>query len=319
MTPYQSALLPASPQAHSLATLWWWMLAVGGLVWLIVVIAMLYASYARGGEIGADGLYQVSETTHRGMERTVIGVGVVTVAILVAFLVYDFGVGRALAQHPNKALTIEVIGHQWWWEVHYVDPDPSKIVVDANEIHVPVGVPVQFKLSANDVIHSFWVPNLNGKRDLVPGYTSSIWFTADTAGLYRGQCAEYCGMQHAKMAFYVIAEPKQRFESWLVQQRTAAVAPSDTLTQHGRQVFLSGSCAMCHTIGGTYAQARNGPDLTHFASRRTIGAGSVPNTRGYLAGWVVDPQSIKPGSHMPSNQIAPTDLQALLAYLESLR
>lgn len=319
MIPAQSALQPASPQAHSLATLWWWMLVVGGVVWLVVVIAMFWVAYSRGGEIGDDGLHRVSPATHRRMERAVIGAGAATVVILLAFLAYDFGVGRALAQHPGHALTIEVVGHQWWWEVHYVDPDPAKRVVDANEIHVPVGQPVQFKLSSTDVIHSFWAPNLNGKRDLIPGYTSTLWFTADSAGIYRGQCAEYCGMEHAKMAFVVVAEPRDQFERWLVRQRMAAPAPSDSLARRGREVFMTGPCVMCHAISGTAAQGHNGPDLSHIASRHTIGAGTLPNTIGNLAGWIVDPQSIKPGTHMPSNQIAPQDLQALLAYLETLK
>ena len=184
---------PQSPQAHAVTMLWWWMFGVGGVVWLLVVAAMLYSARSRRGERGEDGLLHVTESTHHAMERTVIGASVATVVILLAFLAYDYSVGHALAQHPDHALTIELTGHQWWWEATYDDPDPSKRITTANEIHVPVGRPVQIKLRSADVIHSFWVPNLNGKRDLIPGYVSSQWFTADTAGTYRGQCAEFCG------------------------------------------------------------------------------------------------------------------------------
>jgi cytochrome c oxidase subunit 2 len=249
----------------------------------------------------------------------VIGAGFLTVLVLAGFLIYDFSLGRALAQTPFRGITIKVTGYQWWWHVLYVDPDQSKQVVSANEIHIPVGEPVQISLESRDVIHSFWVPNLVGKRDLIPGYKSSIWFKADSAGVYRGQCAEFCGLQHAKMALVVIAEPKEQFQAWLESQYAAPPEPSDPVTIKGREVFLAGQCSLCHAVAGTEARGTRGPDLTHIASRRTLAAGTLPNTRGHLAGWIIDPQAIKPGTHMPSNQLSSSDLQALLSYLETLK
>jgi cytochrome c oxidase subunit 2 len=184
---------------------------------------------------------------------------------------------------------------------------------------VPVGLPVVLELRSSDVIHSFWVPNLGVKRDMIPGEETSVWFQADSAGVYRGQCAEFCGHQHAKMAVLVIAEPADSFRAWLARQRDTAATPVDSLAQRGQEVFLSTSCVMCHAIQGTPAGSRVGPNLTHLAGRRTLAAGTLPNTRGNLAGWIVDPQRIKPGARMPPNSLEPDDLQALLAYLESLR
>jgi cytochrome c oxidase subunit 2 len=207
----------------------------------------------------------------------------------------------------------------WWWEVQYADTSVHDRFTTANEIHVPVGEPVLFLLTSSDVIHSMWVPNLAGKKDLIPGYTQSFWFRADTAGTYRGQCAEFCGHQHAKMAMFIIAEPRDQYQQWVASQRDTAWAPADSVAEHGRQVFMTGTCAMCHSIEGTSAGSHAGPDLTHLASRRTIAAGTLPNTRGNLAGWIVDPQRIKPGAKMPPNFLRPDDLDALLTYLQSLK
>ena len=170
-------------------------------------------------------------------------------------------------EHPQRALTIDVVGHQWWWEVQYENPDPSKSVGTANEIHVPVGEPVQFKLRSTDVIHSFWAPNLNGKRDLIPGYVSTLWFKADTAGVYRGQCAEFCGLQHAQMAFFIVAEPRIKFNAWLAAGSSPPDPPTDSTLLYGQRVFMSSGCSVCHAIGGTEARATVGPDLTHFKGR----------------------------------------------------
>src|SRR4051812_23010994 len=202
---------PNSPQARAIAGLWWAMFGVGLVIWLGVFAFALYAARAKRGARASDDLMHVSNETHGRLERAVSTGVFLTILILAGFLVYDFSVGRLLAQHPQTALTIDVTGRQWWWEVLYEDPQPSKRVGTANEIHVPVGEPIQFKLRAADVIHSFWAPNLNGKRDLIPGYVTTHWFRADTAGVYRGQCAEFCGMQHAQMAFLIVAEPKIKF------------------------------------------------------------------------------------------------------------
>jgi cytochrome c oxidase subunit 2 len=212
-----------------------------------------------------------------------------------------------------------VTGHQWWWEFEYLHPQPSLSVTTANELHLPVGRPVVFRLQSADVIHSFWVPNLHGKIDLIPGRQTATWLQADRPGVSRGQCAEYCGAQHAHMALSVIAEPAGDFERWLAGQRAVAPAPSTPEQSRGLAVVERGPCAMCHTIRGTAAGARLGPDLTHFATRSTIGAGTAPNTRGHLAGWIADPQRLKPGNRMPPTGLSPADLQAVLAYLEILK
>jgi cytochrome c oxidase subunit 2 len=234
--------------------------------------------------------------------------------------VHSLTTGRALASLPAKnALTIEVTGLQWWWGVEYADTAPSRRVVTANEIHVPVGVPVQIIARSHDVIHSFWVPNLHGKKDLIPGHTTATWFQADTAGLYRGQCAEFCGHQHAKMALWVIAEPREAFEKWYAGQLETPAPPSEPIARAGRDVFLSKTCAMCHSIGGTLAGSHVGPDLTHVASRRSIAAGTLANTRANLASWIIDPQAIKPGSRMPATTLSSSELNALVSYLETLK
>jgi len=189
----------------------------------------------------------------------------------------------------------------------------------ANEIHVPTGQPIQFKLRAADVIHSFWAPNLNGKRDLIPGYVSTLWFRADTPGVYRGQCAEFCGLQHAKMAFYIVAEPPVKFAAWLAAGSSTPNPPADTTVRYGQQVFLSSGCALCHSIGGTDARGTVGPDLTHFKSRSSIAAGSLPNTRANLTQWIENPAAFKPGVRMPALPYKPAELNALVSYLETLK
>jgi cytochrome c oxidase subunit 2 len=295
------------------------MFGVGGAVWLSVMIAMIVAVRSKHGRRGSDDLLHVSSETHSGMERAVAVATFVTILILGGFLAYDFSVGRVLAQHPQRALTIELVGHQWWWEAQYVDPDPSKRVVTANEIHVPVGEPIQFKLTSPDVIHSFWVPNLNGKRDLIPGYVSALWFTADTAGTYRGQCAEFCGLQHAKMALYIVAEPRVKFLAWLAAAGTPSDPPTDSTLLYGQRVFMSGGCAVCHSIAGTEARSTVGPNLSHFKSRSTIAAGTLANNRENLTRWLINPQAIKPGARMPASPLTPVQLNALVSYLETMK
>jgi cytochrome c oxidase subunit 2 len=285
-------------------------------VFVLVVAALLWAAFRRRPS-EPPGPEPAGE---RGLTVAVASATGLTVLILFGFLVYDIVVGRQLTKNPGKeALQIRVTGHQWWWEVQYRDSLPQNWVTTANEIHIPVGRPVVFELRSTDVIHSFWPPSLSQKRDLIPGNVNSLWFQADTPGVYRGQCAEYCGLQHAKMAFLVVAQRPDSFASWLARQRDTALTPTEEQTRRGQEVFLTSTCVMCHAISGTPAGSRIGPDLTHLASRRTIAAGTLPNTRGNLAGWILDPQRIKPGTKMPANQLDPADLQALLAYLESLK
>jgi cytochrome c oxidase subunit 2 len=192
-------------------------------------------------------------------------------------------------------------------------------MITANEIHVPVGKTVKLELQSSDVIHSFWVPNIHGKKDLVPGHPTTTWFTANRAGEFRGQCAEYCGEQHAHMRLVFFAQPTDAFSDWLSAQKKSAAQPSTESQRRGREVFLRSQCVMCHTIQGTNARAALGPDLTHIGSREMIGAGELPNTRGYLAGWILNATALKPGAQMPPNQLSSNDLNALLDYLESLK
>jgi cytochrome c oxidase subunit 2 len=311
-----SAFDPAGPQAGRISVLWWFMLGTATLVWLLVMIALAYA--ARRARRRNEPLLEPAGND--SSRRNVIIASALTVLILSAFLVADIGTGHALGTLPRKnALRVEVKGHQWWWEVNYIDPTPGRMVTTANEIHIPVGEPVQIVGSSPDVIHSFWIPELQGKKDLVPGHTTSTWLQADKPGIYRGQCAEFCGVQHAKMIAFVIAEPRKQFEAWYNSQLDSARAPTDSVLARGQQVFVESACALCHTISGTRAGGRLGPSLSHLASRMTIASGALRNTRGNLGGWIVDPQSIKPGAKMPPNNLDPQDLQALLTYLQSLK
>jgi cytochrome c oxidase subunit II len=290
------------------------MSVVGGLVFLLVLVALLWAALRRRGALPAG------DSGERRMRTTVLVATGLTAVVLLVFLVFDVSVGRTITTNPGtEALQIRVTGHQWWWEVQYRDSLPQNWVTTANETHIPVGRPVAFELRSTDVIHSFWPPNLSPKRDQIPGDENSLWFQADSAGVYRGMCAEFCGHQHAKMAFLIVAEPPGRFATWLAGQRDTALTPTDSLASRGRDVFLGSTCVMCHAISGTPAGSRVGPDLTHLASRLTIAAGTLPNTRGNLTGWIVDPQVIKPGVKMPPSQFSGPDLVALVAYLETLK
>ena len=315
----QSALEPSGPQAAKIANLWWFAFITASVVYLLTMGALWWAARrARRREARGETLDEAAAEPR--MTRSVIWATAATVVILLVFLVTDLSIGRTLSPVPDPhPLTIEVTGHQWWWEVAYADTSPHGRFTTANEIHVPVGRPILFVLQSQDVIHSIWVPNLAGKKDLTPGYTQTVWFQADTPGVYRGQCAEFCGHQHAKMGLFIIAEPRAQYEAWVKHSQQPAPEPGDSVTRRGQQVFLTSSCALCHAIEGTVAQSHAGPNLTGIGSRRTIAAGTLPNTRGNLAGWIVDPQRIKPGNHMPPNALESKDLDALLTYLQSLK
>ena len=310
----QSALNPAGPQAGSIATLTWWFLAVCAAVYLIVMSALFWALF-RPRQASDD-----TQATERRLGLAVTAAVGVTVATLIGLTVSSVVSGRGLLTPSGPgAITIDVIGHQWWWEFVYHDVSANETVNAPNELHIPVGVPVVINAMSRDVIHSFWVPNLHGKRDLVPGMVTHMWLQAETPGIYRGECAEFCGLQHANMAFSTVVEPLETFQKWLQHQRKGASPPQTDLERRGHDVFMRGPCVMCHTIRGTAAGSRIGPDLTHVATRHTIAAGTLSNTRGHRAGWVADSQSIKPGNRMPPNLVRGEDLQAVLAYLETLR
>jgi cytochrome c oxidase subunit 2 len=315
----QNALDVSGPQAGRIAGLWWLMLPIGAVVWTLVVSVMLVGIWSKRPGQPSETIAR-DDVRERGLARVVIGAVTATVVILFIVLVSDFRVGHALTMPPKTTVVpIRITGHQYWWEIQYPDSVAQNIVITANELHVPVGKVVVLELASRDVIHSFWVPSLVGKKDLLPGYTRSLWFRADTAGVYRGQCAEFCGLQHAKMGLLVIAEPQQQFDAWTKAQRTPGAEPSDALAARGKAVFLGTSCTMCHSVGGTTAGAQLGPDLTHIASRRTIASGTLPNTAESLLSWIADPQKIKPGTIMPAAKLDARDMSALVAYLRQLK
>ncbi|MGH6915001.1 MAG: cytochrome c oxidase subunit II, partial [Geminicoccales bacterium] len=251
----------------------------------------------------------------------ILGGGVaLPVVVLSALLAYSFVLGRGLSRALGpEALRIEVVGSQWWWEVRYLRPGGSEPVVSANELRLPVGQPVELVLSATDVIHSFWLPSIAGKKDMIPGQVTRLVLEVEEPGIYRGQCAEYCGGPHALMAFYAIAEAPEAFAAWLEREAAPAATPEDPFLEEGRDLFHSSGCGACHTIRGTPADGQFGPDLTHVGGRLSIGAGILPNNIGTIAGWIADTQHLKPANKMPSfNIFSGEELRALAAYLASL-
>jgi len=317
----QSSVNPAGPHAESLSRLWWLMFYVLSAVWILVMIALVFAIRRATRKPDLNPVLDVSPQTETRRRKAVLSAAAATVLILFFLLVYSFSTGRALTAdlaHKN-GLVIDVTAHQWWWEFRYNDVDASNIFTTANEIHIPVGVPVTFTLHGGDVIHSFWVPNLAGKKDLIPGKVSTIWLQADKPGVYRGQCAEYCGLQHARMAFWIVAEPQDQFNAWRQNQNQTSVQPTTDSQRLGQQVFLTTSCVMCHAINGTPAGSNVGPNLTHVGSRNTIAAATLSNTREHLARWIIDSQQFKPGNKMPQNNLGQTQLDPLVDYLQSLK
>lgn len=306
----QSALDPAGSDAGRLFQLTV-ILATGGTVIFIGVTALvLYAIFT-----------EPERRAWLGGQRTVVYGGLVFPVLTLSLLLpYGLTVLRDTdVRHPD-ALHIEVVGEQFWWRVRYPPEGDQPEVVTANELLVPAGRPVTVSVAAADVIHSFWVPNLAGKIDMIPGRINRLNFTAERTGVYRGVCTEFCGDQHARMAFDVAVLPPEEFTAWRAAQARPALEPSTPFLERGRALFLRGGCGSCHAIRGTEAQGQFGPDLTHVGSRRTIGAGQFPNNIGTLAGWIANTQEIKPGVRMPSyGSLSGEDLRALAGYLESLR
>ncbi|MBA3325811.1 MAG: cytochrome c oxidase subunit II [Rhodobacteraceae bacterium] len=306
----QSAWAPAGPDAQSVVTLGNVMFIGGALILALVIgltaIAILAPPERRRWLAG---------------RRAVIWGGIVFPSVTVtALLVYGLSV---MATTPRAArgpaLSIEVSGERWWWRVRYLDETGDADFVTANEIRMPTGRPVEFRLSSPDVIHSFWAPKLGGKLDMIPGRVNVFRLEADAPGLYRGQCAEFCGLQHALMAFDVVALAPDDFETWRAEQRGPAEEPSTAFLRQGRDLFLANGCGACHVVRGTPADGALGPDLTHVGSRRMIAAGTFPNNVGTLAGWISSSQHLKPGNLMPSfNALEGVELRAIAAYLDSL-
>jgi cytochrome c oxidase subunit II len=320
----QSALNPAGPAARQIAQLTWTFFAVCGVVYVLTLGAAFWALARRRRDD------DTGPQASRRLQTVVTAASLVTVLTLIGLTAASVASGHGLTSPsapgsepsqnaPGGSVTVDVYGHQWWWDFRYQGSTAQEYVNVPNELHIPAGVPVVLNVTSRDVIHSFWVPNLHGKRDLVPGFSTKMWIQADQPGVYRGQCAEFCGHQHAHMAFLVIAQPLGEFQSWLEAQRRAAAEPADSRAQRGRQVFESSTCVMCHTVRGTAAGSRFGPELTHLAARRTIAAGTLPMTAESLTNWVRDPQAIKPGTRMPQHPFSDEDLAALVAYLETLK
>jgi cytochrome c oxidase subunit 2 len=305
----------AGPQAATIEWVWWLFFWVAAFVLTAVLVTTAWALLRRRGEQDP----RDPGATRRAGVVVAAATGT-TALILFGLLVSSVVAGRRLQGLSDpRHVPIVVTGQQWWWAVEYESEVPSRRVITANEIHIPVGRPILLKLRSVDVNHSFYVPSLHGAKDLIPGHETTTWLQADRPGVFRGQCDEFCGHQHAHMAFLVIAQPPAQFEAWLEAQRRPAATPGTDEERRGLDAFLSGPCAMCHTIRGTAAGGRTGPDLTHVASRHTLGAGTLPNTRGHLAGWIVDSQRIKPGNRMPAMALDAAELQALVAYLRRLK
>jgi cytochrome c oxidase subunit II len=315
-----SALDPAGPQAAHIAELSWLFIAVCTLVWLIVVAFFVVALFRRRNvEVMGDD----PPASYRSKAAWVLGGAVLTGLIIYGLIFASVRTGTLLASLvAPDALVVEVVGDRWWWEVRYHDPLSDRLISTANEMVIPAGEPVVVRLASRDVIHSLWIPRLHGKRDLMPGQRTYLTIQADEPGSFRGFCAEFCGIQHALMGFLVIAVPRAEFDAWLAHQAGPAVPPADPLQMRGRELFFSSGCASCHLIRGeqrAVSPTAIGPDLTHLATRRTLAAGTVPNTAGHLAGWISDPDGTKPGSLMPPTRLEPADLHALVAYLQILK
>ena len=319
---------PASPAADALADLGWWVLAVGSVVLAIVTALIVVPVFRNRGTLAAHMPYEDTGDTrwivYGGFALPAIILGGVFVATITTLA--QFPMTEDDTVNPDSAdadvvmgkAAVKVIGHQWWWEIKY-DAGVNQWVTTANELRIPVGRTVTIALETRDVIHSFWVPRLHGKVDLIPGQTNYIHLRADSAGYFHGRCAEYCGAQHTHMEFVVEALPPDQYQAWLAHEASPAAVPDTPPEVQGARLFNQYACNFCHTIRGAIPGGTVAPDLTHFASRETIGAGLLPNRKGYLEAWIINAPSLKPGVQMPAlTQFTGDETRALAAYLESL-
>lgn len=303
-----STMSPYGPKSSLVTFDSWVLFAVAGFVCLVIILlAVLAVVFRRHPK-------RVHTDSSQGV---VVAFGIVIPSIVFAgvFAMSVTGIAGNAAPPSATKVTVDVTGHQWWWAARY----PQAGFTTANEIHIPVGTPVKVVLRTADVIHSFWVPQLTPKTDLIPNRPNTIWLSADRAGVYRGECAEYCGLQHANMDFQVVAQPRAAFQKWLSGQQGPARTPTTAEERAGLKVFTTSSCTTCHTIRGTSANGKVGPDLTHVASRSRLAAGVIPNDFGNMAGWVANSQTIKPGNKMPPQSLSPDDLRSVVTYLQSLK
>ena len=318
---YQSDFGRGAVEDDQFLTLFTIFLAVCGVMYLLV-IAFLFAGIWRRGRTADANVVETGRhhQSHPLMRGTLIGWSILIGVGLAGLAIASFFTDRSMAKAAaHEKLSITLTANQWWWDAQYNSDDPSKIFRTANELHLPVGVPTRIILRSNDVIHSFWVPSLAGKQDLIPGRESDITVVPKRTGIYRGQCAEFCGTQHAHMALVVNVDSYPDFVKWWDHQLRPAAAPTNAMTLAGYKYLTTGPCSACHSIGGTPASGQVAPDLTHLASRRSIAAGTLPMSEGNLYGWVEDPQSVKPGNRMPTIGLAPDQLHAVVAYLETLK
>jgi cytochrome c oxidase subunit 2 len=319
----QSMFNSPSRQSHAIDVLWWWMLAAAAVVFFGAVALLVAAWFKRE----TPGLPLLGE--REGVTELMVlcfGIAIPVVALVALFAVSDiYLIGQTSPPDPKTtSMTVDVIGHQWWWEVKY----PGTDVVTANEIHIPVDTRVNVVVTTNDVIHSLWVPALQRKIDTIPGYHNRILFDARRIGVYRGQCSQYCGFEHADMALRVFVQRRSAYRSWLAAQEKPAprttpaargAAGVSAARSAGEHVFMTSQCSSCHTIAGTSAHGAIGPNLTHLASRTSLASDTLANTPKNLAAWIRDPQAIKPGAQMPDLGLGRTQVRELVSYLDSLR
>jgi cytochrome c oxidase subunit 2 len=303
------------PAAERIAEHFWAMTILGVIVFAIFCLALAYGLMHRRVPVEPP----TPERDRRGA-RTIVWLGAVIPAlILVPLFIWTVRTLDALDPRAAKPdMVVDLVGKQWWWEVRYRDTDPARGFTTANELHIPVGKRVELRLTSTDVIHSFWVPELQGKTDLIPGRENVTWIQADRPGVYGGRCAEYCGLQHATMGLLVIAQSESDYERWAARQRRPAAEPRDSLATMGRAAFLGSACAFCHAVRGTPAGGNAGPDLTHVAGRRTLAAALLPNTPGHLGGWIANPQALKPGSRMPRVPMSRDQFRLIHHYIQTL-
>ena len=318
---YQSTFGNAATEARQFNLLFVIFLAICAIMYVLVITFLIMAIVRRR----RAGIANVMEDRRHHesdpfMQTGLVAWGALVGTGLIGLAIASFLTDRSMASAAgHQRLSVTVTANQWWWDIQYTSADTSKTVHTANELHLPVGVPVRIYLRSNDVIHSFWVPSLAGKQDLIPGRDNDITITPQRVGIFRGQCAEFCGAEHAKMALIVDVDSYGDFIKWWEHQLQPALAPATPLAKAGYDFVISRNCSACHGIAGTPASGTIGPDLTHLASRRSIAAGSMPMSEGNLYGWVADPQSLKPGSHMPTVGLEPDQLHAVVAYLETLK
>jgi cytochrome c oxidase subunit II len=312
----QSILSPGGPGARAVESLWWFALGSTGVLALLVILGLLHAvRRARRAPEAREG-----GGVARSEERFILlAGGAFPTLFLVVFLAVSVRTGSVVSAPPEEpVLNLEVVGHQYWWEVRY----PDLGITTANEIHIPAGGPVEVRVTAADVIHSFWVPQISaGKVDMIPGRTNRIWLQADEPGVHRGQCTEFCGVQHALMSLLVVVSSPEDFEGWVAARREPRASPQDSLSMLGHTVFVREGCGACHALEGVsrpQAVGSPGPDLTDLGQRRTLGALTLTNDPQHLADWIRNPHRFKPGVRMPAFPLEEGEMEALVTYLGQL-